>query len=89
MMSGRTTMNVSLPEAMRSWVETRVASGEYANASDYMRDLIRHDQEQCREALDAEAIAAIKRGIADVRAGRVKPAEDVFDRLEAKYKAMT
>ena len=36
------------------------------------------------EALDA----AIARGIADANAGRVKPAEDVFDRLEAKYLAM-
>lgn len=88
MMSGRTTMNVSLPETMKSWVENRVNSGEYANASDYMRDLIRHDQEQHKEALDADTIAAIRRGIADIKAGRTKPAEEVFDRLEAKYRGM-
>ena len=81
-------MNVSLPEAMRAWVESRVSTGEYANASDYMRDLIRHDQEQHKDQLDAETIAAIRRGIADVRAGRMKPAEEVFARLEAKYSAM-
>lgn len=44
------TMNVSLPDAMRSWVDSQVRGGEYANASDYIRDLIRHDQ-RAREAL--------------------------------------
>jgi antitoxin ParD1/3/4 len=32
--------------------------------------------------------ASIKRGLADADAGRTKPAGDVFDRLEAKYRAM-
>ncbi len=30
----------------------------------------------------------IERGMADIRAGRLKPAEDVFDRLELKYTRM-
>jgi antitoxin ParD1/3/4 len=38
------TMNVSLPDQMRDWIESRVKSGFYANASDYIRDLVRHDQ---------------------------------------------
>jgi hypothetical protein len=36
----------------------------------------------------AELDAAIARGIAAADAGRIKPAADVFDRLEAKYRAM-
>lgn len=40
------TMNVSLPDAMKDWVETQVQGGRYANASDYVRDLIRKDQEK-------------------------------------------
>ncbi|MEX2524143.1 MAG: type II toxin-antitoxin system ParD family antitoxin [Gammaproteobacteria bacterium] len=39
------TMNVSLPDPMREWVEAQVESGLYSNASDYVRDLIRRDQE--------------------------------------------
>ncbi len=81
-------MNVSLPEPMRTWVESRVETGEYANASDYVRDLIRHDQELHKDAVDEEAMAAIRQGIADLKAGRTKPAEDVLARLEAKYSAM-
>jgi antitoxin ParD1/3/4 len=38
------TMNVSLPDAMKGWVEQRAQSGHYSNASDYVRDLIRRDQ---------------------------------------------
>ena len=48
------TMNISLPDQMRHWVEECVQSGRYANASDYIRDLIRKDHiklEQLRQAL--------------------------------------
>ena len=37
------TMNISLPDQMKNWVEECVQSGRYANASDYLRDLIRQD----------------------------------------------
>jgi hypothetical protein len=36
-----------------------------------------------------EFAAVIERGIADSTAGRGKSADEVFDRLEAKYQAMT
>ena len=39
------TMNNSLPEAMKKWVETQVKGGRFTNASDYVRDLIRRDQD--------------------------------------------
>lgn len=48
------TMNVSLPDQMKNWVEECVKSGRYANASDYVRDLIRQDHiklERLRQAL--------------------------------------
>ncbi len=40
------TMNVSLPDPMKHWVEAQARSGRYSNASDYVRDLIRRDQER-------------------------------------------
>ena len=40
------TMNVSLPDPMKDWVEAQARSGRYSNASDYVRDLIRKDQER-------------------------------------------
>jgi antitoxin ParD1/3/4 len=40
------TMNVSLPDPMKDWVEAQVSTDRYSNASDYVRDLIRRDQER-------------------------------------------
>ena len=40
------TMNVSLPAEMKRWVEQQADSGRFSNSSDYVRDLIRRDQER-------------------------------------------
>lgn len=48
------TMNVSLPAAMKEWVERQADDGRYSNSSDYVRDLIRRDQER------SEKIAAMQ-----------------------------
>lgn len=39
-------MSFALPEAMRHYVDQRVASGQYGNTSEYLRELIRRDQEE-------------------------------------------
>jgi len=56
------TMNISLPDQMKEWVEAQAETGRYSNASDYVRDLIRRDQE--REAWHAELQAAVDVGVA-------------------------
>ncbi len=40
------TLNVSMPDELRAFIESRVRTGEYQSASDYLRDLIRHDHEK-------------------------------------------
>lgn len=40
------TLNVSLPDNLKTYVVQRVHNGEYSNASDYIRTLIRKDREQ-------------------------------------------
>ena len=55
------TMNISLPDPMKSWVEDQAKSGRYANSSDYVRDLIRRDRAR-REAI-AELQTAIEEGL--------------------------
>ena len=39
------TMNISLPSELKAFVEAQVATGQYANVSDYVRDVIRERQE--------------------------------------------
>lgn len=52
-------MNVSLPEQMKAWVESQAKGGRYGNTSDYIRDLIRRDQER------QEAVADLQRLIGE------------------------
>jgi len=42
----KSTMSFALPEPMREYVDRRVRSGEYGNTSEYIRELIRRDQEE-------------------------------------------
>ena len=62
------TMNVSLPDPMKDWVESRTNDGRFSNASDYVRHLIRKDQE--RQA----ALAAFQAGITlGIESGPARP----------------
>ena len=49
-------MNISVPEGLKTWAEARVAEGRYSSTSDYIRDLMRRDQEYAEKlaALQAE-----------------------------------
>ena len=40
------TLNISLPDPMRTWIQERVDEGKYSTSSDYVRDLIRRDQDR-------------------------------------------
>jgi antitoxin ParD1/3/4 len=51
------TMNISLPEELREFVETRVAEASYSTVSDYMRELIRQDQLRVAERRLANLLA--------------------------------
>jgi antitoxin ParD1/3/4 len=65
-------MNVSLPQALAEFVEKEVASGNYATASEVVRDGLRMLREE--RAVYEEKLAILKReiqvGLDDVRAGR-------------------
>ena len=63
------SMNVSVPDPMRDWVQQRIDSGHYATVSDYVRDLIRRDKVEAdeRQALIAALIEGEKSGISKRR----------------------
>ena len=39
-------MSFALPESLRAYIDERVQSGQYGNTSEYLRELIRRDQEE-------------------------------------------
>ena len=63
------TMNISVPDPMKDWVQAQINEGKYASSSDYVRDLIRKDQ-QGKEKL-AALQAAITLGIESGSAGEL------------------
>lgn len=65
------TMNISLPDPLRDFVEREVARGGYASASEYMRELVRKAKSQTElesqllEALHGEDLGEISPDFAD------------------------
>ena len=74
-----TTMNISLPEALKAFVDERVLADGYGSSSEYVRELIRleKDRRQFREHLlaglrsgtagtmNSDYFAALRQGFAD------------------------
>jgi len=71
---------------LEAFVTEMVRNGRYGSRSEVIREGVRLVEE--REKRLALLDAALAEGLADVEAGRVKPAADVFGRLEAKYEAL-
>ena len=49
----RTILNISMPESMRSFIETRV-EWNYGSISEYIRELVRADQRRFLEEIDGD-----------------------------------
>jgi antitoxin ParD1/3/4 len=61
------TVNVSLPDSMKDWVEAQARSGRYSNASDYVRDLIQRDQERANKLAELQRLITegLESGVSD------------------------
>lgn len=77
-------LNLSMPSALKAWIDSRVAEGRYSSASDYVRDLIRRDQDAAMSetewlrGLIAEGLAS---GVVD------EEPETVIENIIARRKA--
>ncbi len=83
-------MTVALPMEMAVVIREAVESGDYASSSEVFRDAIRdwkHKRQLQRQEV-AHILSGVQQGLADLQAGRVKPAEEVLSRLEEKYQGM-
>jgi antitoxin ParD1/3/4 len=80
---GTTRKTITLTDKQDQWIKARIAAGEYTNDSEYIRDLVRHDQEQNAKfsALKAAIQEGLDSGISD------KTLRDVWEEAEARHKA--
>jgi len=67
-----TSLNISLPQVLKAYVEDQVASGDWGTPSEYVRELIRQDRERRMANLEQELLAAargpkIEVSIAEIR----------------------
>ena len=79
-------ISADLGNRLEEIVNQLVSTGRYNSKSEVLREGVRLVEE--REKRLAALDAALAKGISDAAAGRVKPGDEVLDRLEAKYKAM-
>ncbi len=57
------TMNISLPDPMKEYVERQVSAGAYSSASEYVRELVRADQKRkAKEQLEQVLLRSINSG---------------------------
>ena len=52
-----TQLSISMPPALQNWVDARLAEGGYVDAADYLRDLVRRDQDD--HAADIRRVRAL------------------------------
>jgi antitoxin ParD1/3/4 len=58
-----TTLNISLPDSMRAFIEQKVAQGSYSTASEYIRQLVREDQHRAaKERLELLLMEGLESG---------------------------
>ena len=79
------TMNISLPDAMKDWVEAQTETGRFGNSSDVVRDLIRRDQ------IRLEKIANMQRLVDEARASGIsdRTVEEIFADARTRFLART
>jgi antitoxin ParD1/3/4 len=71
-----TSMNISLPESLREFVDEQVARGGFSSASEYVRQLIREAQENA--TAEAKLLKAIERG------GRIELTDEYWRQKDSR-----
>jgi antitoxin ParD1/3/4 len=79
-------ISADLGQQLEIFVSRLVETGRYGSKSEVLREGVRLIQD--REAQLAALDTVVERALTDSEADKGKPANEVFDRLEAKYRAM-
>lgn len=80
----RVGMNISLTPDLAKFVESKVAGGQYATASEVLREGLRMliEQDQLKAIRRDELRENVRQGLEQAQRGELVDGEAVFDRLE-------
>lgn len=74
---------ITIPETMEDWIKSQIEAGRYVNDSEYMRDLIRRDQDRYQAEAQLRGLIreGLESGISEANA------EDIKSRVKKRLKA--
>ena len=75
------TLSVALPDRMKEYVDAQVEGGDFVDAADYLRDLVRRDQERRLKELRQIVEDALASGVSS------RTTDDIFADAVATAKA--
>ena len=80
---GTVRKTITLTDQQDQWIKAQIAAGEYTNDSEYIRDLVRRDQEQNAKfkALKVAIQEGLDSGLSD------KTLSDIWEEAEKRYRA--
>ncbi len=67
-----TSLNISLPEALKEYVEGQVHSGDWSTPSEYIRELIRQDKERRLRNLEQDLLAGLKSATIEIPVNEIR-----------------
>jgi len=79
---GTTRKTITLTDKQDRWIKAQIAAGEYTNDSEYIRDLVRDQEENAKfQALKQAIQEGLNSGVSD------KSVTDIMEEVEARLKA--
>lgn len=79
---GTIRKTITLTQKQNEWIKTQIASGDFTNDSEYIRDLVRRDQEQNAKLRALKQ--AMQQGLESGESNRT--VLDIMEEVEARLK---
>jgi antitoxin ParD1/3/4 len=82
------SMNISLPEPLKQFVDGQISTGRYSSASEYVRELIRADEKRkAEEWLEAKLLEGLNSPESELTAADwISIRQDALAKIEARKK---
>jgi antitoxin ParD1/3/4 len=78
-------MNTHLPKDLERFVRAKVRSGRFTSSDEAITEAVRLLRQR-EEAEEIRVLEGIRQGLEDMRAGRGRPAEEVFAEIRREFK---